>query len=85
MKNGSVVERNPVHLASSSRISPVFGATRETYEVGNSDRRLVRKKYAGQLAGCGVDNCGRGQDRGRAGFFWRRFLRRWCGSLRHEL
>src|SRR5450631_235181 len=43
MENGSVVERDPVHLASRRRTDPILGPSRQTDEVGHAKRRLVGK------------------------------------------
>src|SRR4029077_18127342 len=56
MEDGAIVERNTMLLGATDRIGPVFGAIGQTDKVGDTERSLVRKQRAGQLASSGVND-----------------------------
>src|SRR5579864_2159692 len=67
MKNGSVIERDAVHLAVSDGVGPIFCSSSEADKILYAFGSFGRKQRARQFAGSGIDDCGRSRRTRRGG------------------
>jgi hypothetical protein len=58
MKDRAIVERDAVFLGMTDRVRPILGPVRQADEIRDPDGRFVRKQFASELAGRGVDDGG---------------------------